>query len=153
MQINKPKGRLAKRMAFYALNRRKAQGRSFLRQLRAALPAKAEHQPVAPLSTVYQGEWEAPTFEAFRAGSRICTESDMSIYVRNATGGGLELVAGYVRLRAMLDVQGKAWVRNTSTDEQLEVHEVGGQLLALTPDAVAAVQSVAATSICHAAKR
>lgn len=30
----------------------------------------------------------------------------MPIYVRNATGGGLEVVAGYVRLRAMLDVQG-----------------------------------------------
>ena len=70
MPMNKPKGRLAKRRAFYALNRRKAQGLSVLRQLRAALPAKAEHQPVAPLSTVYRDEWEAPTFEAFRAGAR-----------------------------------------------------------------------------------
>lgn len=71
MQVNKPKGRLAKRMAYYALNRRKAQGRSVLRQLRAALPAKAEHKPVAHLSTVCRDEWDAPTFEAFRAGARI----------------------------------------------------------------------------------
>lgn len=69
--MNKPKGRLAKRMAFYALNRRKAQGRFVLRQLRAALPAKAEHKPVAPISTVYRDEWEAPSFDAFRAGARI----------------------------------------------------------------------------------
>jgi len=47
MQMSKPKGRLAKRMAFYALQRRKAQGRAFIMQLRAALPAKAGQQPVA----------------------------------------------------------------------------------------------------------
>ena len=52
MQMNKPKGRLAKRMAFYALNRRKAQGRSVLRQLRAAIPAKAEQQAVDSLYRV-----------------------------------------------------------------------------------------------------
>lgn len=71
MQMNKPKGRLAKRKAFYALNRSKAQGRSILRQLRAAIPAKGEHQTVAPLSAVYRDEWEAPSFDAFRAGARI----------------------------------------------------------------------------------
>ena len=71
MQMNKPKGRLAKRMAFYALNRRKAQGRSVLRQLRSVVPAKADNQTVASLSTVYRDEWDAPTFEAFRAGARI----------------------------------------------------------------------------------
>lgn len=77
----------------------------------------------------------------------------MSIYVKSAAGGGLEVVAGYVRLKAMLDVQGKAWVRHTSTNEQLEVQEVGGHLVALTPNAVEAVQSVAATAISNAAKR
>ena len=70
MQISKPKGRLAKRMAFYALNRRKAQGQAFIQQLCDALPAKAEQQPVAALATVYQDEWDSPTFEAFRAGAR-----------------------------------------------------------------------------------
>ena len=70
MKKSKPEGRLAKRMAFYALNRRKAQGRSVLRQLRAALPAKAEQQAVDSLSTVYGDEWEAPTFDAFRARAR-----------------------------------------------------------------------------------
>jgi len=71
MQMNKPKGRLAKRMAFYALNRRKAVGRSVLRQLRAVVPAKADNEPVASLFTVYRDEWDAPTFEAFRASARI----------------------------------------------------------------------------------
>ena len=77
----------------------------------------------------------------------------MTIYVKNSDGGGLEIVAGQRRLKAMLEVQGKAWVHNTSTDVQLEVHDVGGQLVALTPDAAAAVQSVAATAISNAAKR
>lgn len=62
MQINKLRGRLATRMAFYALNRRKAKGRAFIQQLRAALPAKAESQPVVALAVVYQDEWDAPTF-------------------------------------------------------------------------------------------
>ena len=75
----------------------------------------------------------------------------MTIYVRNSAVGGLEVVAGQLRLQAMLEVQGKAWVQNTSTNEQLEVHEVGGQLVALTPDAAAAVQSVAAVALSNAA--
>ncbi len=76
----------------------------------------------------------------------------MTIYVKNADGGGLEVVAGQLRLKAMLEVQGKAWVFNTSTREQLEVHEVGGSLVALTSDAAAAVQAMAATAISNAAK-
>lgn len=73
MQMSKPKGRLAKRMALYALQRRKAQGRAFILQLRAALPVKAGQQPVAhpPPPTVYRDDWKAPTFEAFRAGARF----------------------------------------------------------------------------------
>lgn len=34
MQMSKPKGRLAKRMAFYALNRRQALGRSVHQEIR-----------------------------------------------------------------------------------------------------------------------
>lgn len=67
-------------------------------------------------------------------------------------GGGMEVFAGQRRLTAMLEVQGKARVYNASTNEQLEVHEVGDRLVVLTPDAVAAVQSVAATAISNAAK-
>ncbi|KLR58009.1 hypothetical protein [Diaphorobacter sp. J5-51] len=67
MQMSKPKGRLAKRMTFYHLNRRNAQGQAFIQQLRVALPAKAEQQAVAALPTVYRDEWDAPTFDAFRA--------------------------------------------------------------------------------------
>lgn len=71
MQSKNPKGRLAKRMAFYTLNRRKAQGRAIIQQLRAAMPTCAEQQPVAPITSFYRDEWEAPTFDAFRAGARI----------------------------------------------------------------------------------
>lgn len=66
----KPVGRRARRAAFYDSNRRKAQGRSVLRQLFAALPAKAEQQAVGSLSTVYRDEWKAPTLAAFRPGAR-----------------------------------------------------------------------------------
>ncbi len=38
---NKPKGRAAKQMAFYALNRRKSLGRSVIKQIRAAMPPVA----------------------------------------------------------------------------------------------------------------
>lgn len=65
----KPVGRRARRAAFYDRNRRKAQGRSVIRQLCAALPAKAEQQAVGSLSTVYRDEWEAPTFDGFRPGA------------------------------------------------------------------------------------
>lgn len=76
----------------------------------------------------------------------------MTIYVKNSAVGGLVVVTGQRRLHAMLEVQGKAWVYNTSTNEQLEVHEVDGALVALTADAAAAVQYVAATAISNAAK-
>lgn len=65
---------------------------------------------------------------------------------------GLELVYGYVRVKGMLDVQGQAWVYNTSTNEQLEVYEVGDQLGAQESDAVAVEQSVIAAFISKAAK-
>lgn len=76
----------------------------------------------------------------------------MSIYVKNAADGGLEVVTGVHRLKALLDMQGTAWVHNMSTNDRLEVHEVGGQLVALTPTAVAAIQSVADTAISNASE-
>ena len=51
MPTKKPKGRVAKRRAFYALNRRKALGRAMLQQIRAAMPiwpgADPKRQPLA----------------------------------------------------------------------------------------------------------
>lgn len=76
----------------------------------------------------------------------------MTIYVKKVGGGSLEVVSGHRRLQAMLSVNGKASVQNMQTGEQLEVHEVGGKLVALTDDAAAAVQ-FAAAAISHAAKR
>lgn len=75
---SRPKGRGAKRMSFYALNRRKARGRSVLRQIRAVLGAVASFaipvvsNPVGavPVSVV-RDEWDGPDFRAFRAGACV----------------------------------------------------------------------------------
>lgn len=77
----------------------------------------------------------------------------MTIYVTREEGGGLKVVSGHMRLQTMLSVNGKASVQNMQTGEQLEVHEVGGRLLALTEDAAATVESAAAALISNAAKR
>ncbi len=77
----------------------------------------------------------------------------MTIYVKNAeSGGGLEVLDGRVRLKAMLEVHGTAQVRNVTTGEILEVHEVGGEIVALTAAASASVRSAAADAILKAAK-
>ena len=77
----------------------------------------------------------------------------MTIYVNKDEGGALNVVTGHMQLQATLSVNGKASVQNMHTGEQLEVHEVGGQLLALSEDAAAAVESAAAAAISTAAKR
>ena len=77
----------------------------------------------------------------------------MTIYVKNVEGGSLEVVTGHMRLQVQLQVEGKALVQNMATGVQLEVHEVGGELVALTQEAAAAVQSAADVVITHAAKR
>uniref|UniRef100_A0A6H1ZIE5 Uncharacterized protein n=1 Tax=viral metagenome TaxID=1070528 RepID=A0A6H1ZIE5_9ZZZZ len=76
----------------------------------------------------------------------------MTIYVKSADGG-LQVVDGLIRLKAMLEVQGSALVQNVTTGEMLEVHEVGGEVVALTPSASASVRSAAADAILNAAKR
>jgi hypothetical protein len=77
----------------------------------------------------------------------------MTIYVKKSDGGGLEVVTGQQRLTALLEMQGKALVMNMATCEQLEVHEVGGKLLALTTEASDAVHSAVEAVIWHAARR
>lgn len=59
MAQKKPKGRSAKRMAFYSLNRRKTQGRSVLKQIRAAMPVWPDQvsKSALPLSLI-KDEWE-----------------------------------------------------------------------------------------------
>lgn len=76
----------------------------------------------------------------------------MTIYVKSADGG-LQVVDGLIRLKAMLEVQGSALVQNLTTGEIMEVHEVGGEVVALTPAASATVRSAAADAILNASKR
>lgn len=77
----------------------------------------------------------------------------MNIYVAKVKGGDLEVVSGFRRLQTMLSVDGKAVVLNMHTGEELEVHEVGGRLLALNEESAASVESAAAAAIANAAKR
>lgn len=77
----------------------------------------------------------------------------MTIYVTKTNCGGLRIVSGSMRLQAMLEVNGKAFVQNMQTGEHLEVHEVGDQLVALNQDAAVDVQSAASAAILNATKR
>ena len=57
-QQSKPSGRAAKRMSFYAINRRKALGRSVINQIRSAMPAA----PLGAMPTPFiHDEW-SPSF-------------------------------------------------------------------------------------------
>lgn len=76
---NKPKGRAAKRMAFYALNRRKALGRAVLKQIRAVMPpaVSQEHQQGVSLHLV-RDERECPNFHAFHYGENIMSSINLA---------------------------------------------------------------------------
>lgn len=74
------------------------------------------------------------------------------ILVRKIAAGSYELVNGNMRLRAMIQVNGHARVRDVETGETLTVHEVGGCLLALTDDSLKAVEAAAAAAINSAGK-
>ncbi|MBF5007826.1 hypothetical protein [Diaphorobacter caeni] len=71
MSKNKPRGRIAKRIEFYTRNRRKAQGRSVLKQLRAVLPAVTEKGVIVDAMPFGRDEWESPNFHAFHYGDNI----------------------------------------------------------------------------------
>lgn len=71
MSTRKPRGRIAKRMAFYALNRRKALGRSVLQQLRDAMPAVTDQRGNVGVIPLVRDEWESPNFHAFHYGDNF----------------------------------------------------------------------------------
>ena len=53
-QQPKPSGRAAKRISFYAINRRKALGRSVINQIRSVMPAT----PLGPMPALFiHDEW------------------------------------------------------------------------------------------------
>lgn len=66
MSTNKPIGRQAKRMAFYARYRRKAQGLAVLKQIRDALPIYPLVGTRPSSMLLVRDEWESQTFAATR---------------------------------------------------------------------------------------
>jgi len=91
-------------------------------------------------------------YETCKSRKQRGTGAGMTIVVKKMADGGYEVVSGQMRMKAALSVNGKATVQDVHTGLHLEVHEVGGQLLALTKDAVAAVESAAEKAIAIAAK-
>lgn len=78
MPKNNPRGRIAKRMAFYTLNRRKAQGRFVLKQLRASLPAVSGQGADVDAVPVVRDEWESPNFHAFHYGDNAMSSINLA---------------------------------------------------------------------------
>lgn len=70
----------------------------------------------------------------------------MSILIRRIDGRALQLINGQSRLRASLEVHGKATVTDAETHETFEVHEVQGELVLLSDGRGAAAETIAATA-------
>lgn len=76
---NKPKGRAAKRMAFYALNRLQAQGRAVLKQIRAAMPPAVSQEPRQGVSLpLVRDEWESQNFHAIHYGDNVMSSINLA---------------------------------------------------------------------------
>lgn len=73
----------------------------------------------------------------------------MSIIARR-NGAVLFVVSGNRRLNAQLLAFGKSTVTEAETLEELEVHEVDGQILVLHSTAAAAAKTIAASAITKA---
>jgi hypothetical protein len=57
----------------------------------------------------------------------------MTIIVK-AEARGLQVITGYHRLMALLEIQGKALVQDVVSGQQLEVIQIDGELVAVTPE-------------------
>jgi hypothetical protein len=77
----------------------------------------------------------------------------MNITVRRTNGQTFELTNGVHRLKAQLEVFGKASVTDAETGETFDVHEVDGQIVALDDGRSAIAETVAAAAIERAAQR
>lgn len=69
------------------------------------------------------------------------------IFVRRTNDGTFELVSGHARLQTFLDLHGRAEVVDVGTNETLHVHEVDGNLVALSDEAQANVDDLANAAI------
>lgn len=74
------------------------------------------------------------------------------ILAKKQPDGCYAILSGRQRLQAELNIHGKASLRDTDTHEQLVVHEVGGHLVALSEDAVTALEAAAADVIAQASR-
>ena len=77
----------------------------------------------------------------------------MTILIRRIDGGTFQPINGHARLRASLEVFGKATVTDAETHETFEVHEVDGLIVVLADGRAAVAETLAATAIEHAARR
>lgn len=69
------------------------------------------------------------------------------ITARQNADDSVEVVAGQMRLEALLEVHGKAEVVDLATGQTIYVHEVGGRLVALSEDSQANVEDLANAAI------
>lgn len=76
----------------------------------------------------------------------------MTILIHRIDGRTFQFINGHARLRASLEVFGKATVTDAETNETFEVHEVDGQLVVLSDGHGQAAETIAATVIKRAAK-
>lgn len=77
----------------------------------------------------------------------------MTILIRRVDGSTFEPIDGHHRLRASLEVFGKATVTDAETLETFEVHEVDGKIVVLDDGSGAVAQTLAAAAIERAAQR
>lgn len=77
----------------------------------------------------------------------------MTITVSQDQRGTLQIIAGHMRLRALLDINGKVEVYNVTKSKKHYVHEVDGELFAVDEDGQAQLDSMTATAIANAARK
>ncbi len=76
----------------------------------------------------------------------------LSILVRKGTDRtGYQCVAGTMRLKAQLALTGRAQAVDVESGTTITIHEVGAELLALTPEQEAALERAAAHAVTGAA--
>lgn len=69
------------------------------------------------------------------------------ISARRKVDGSYEVVNGHMRLKAQLAANGKAEVVDIGSGQSVHVHEVDGRMLALSDDAQATLEDLAAAAL------
>jgi hypothetical protein len=69
------------------------------------------------------------------------------ISARRKADGSFEVVNGHMRLKVQLELYGKAEVVDIGTGQTVHVHQVDGNMLALSEDAQANVEDFANAAI------